>query len=214
MADKPKREFGEMRRRHEALLRSGMMARLGTDARMVVAYALCFADYRRCTFTMSASGAAKVMAVQRTSVRRGINRLVAERVLLVIASSSGGTRAKYEFADVASEGWHKVCQGGGTQCARGVAQGVRKGGTQCARGVAQGVRKGGTRCDPYSSIPIESPKRLLWVSEKLPAGLAPADASRGKPGEGQASFTDIRADALQVASEETLTEEVEHDRDG
>ena len=199
MADKPKREFGEMRRRHEALLRSGMMARLGTDARMVVAYALCFADYRRCTFTMSASGAAKVMAVQRTSVRRGINRLVAERVLLVVASSSGGTRAKYEFADVASEGWHKVCQGGGTQC---------------ARGVAQGVRKGGTRCDPYSSIPIESPKRLLWVSEKLPSGSEPDDASRGKPGEGQASFTGIRADALQVASEDTLTEEVEHDRDG
>lgn len=172
--EKKKRETGEMRRRHEALLRSGVMSRLGSEARMVLTYALCYADYRRCTFTMSSAGAAKVMAVQRTSVRRGTNQLVRLGVFVPMNTSSGGSRTKYVFADFTAEGWHATCQGGGTLRAQDLTRSVPEGWHATCAGVARSVRKTGTRRDPYSSVSLDSPKRILGEHGDLPAGGEPA----------------------------------------
>jgi hypothetical protein len=64
-----------MRRRHERIIRSGALARVRSEGRLVFGIALCWADYGKCTFRMSVRGAATVAGVHPTTVRRGLTSL-------------------------------------------------------------------------------------------------------------------------------------------
>lgn len=144
-AGKPKPATGEMRRVHEAILRSGALARVGAAGRLVFGFGVCFADYGKCTFTMSARGGATVCGAQVTTFRRGIAELVEAGILQRGPKDRNG-RGLYRFAvppeappppeqgraQGVTGGAHRVCAQARTGCDRGAH-------TVCAQR-AQGVR--------------------------------------------------------------------------
>jgi DNA-binding IclR family transcriptional regulator len=94
--DNRKAGMGEMRRRHEAIIRSGALAKLRSEGRLVFAIALCWADYRTCQFKMTARGAATVAGVQPTAIRRGLAQLVTAGILEQ-GPAVPGKRPRYRF---------------------------------------------------------------------------------------------------------------------
>jgi DNA-binding transcriptional ArsR family regulator len=155
---------GEMRRRHEAIIRSGVLARLGSEGRLVLTLGLCWADYKTCQFRMSARGAASVAGVQQTTVRRGIRQLI-EAGVIEVGPREEGNRQRYRFK-VPQIDAHVACEGG--------AQGVRPPAhgscapphTPCAHTAhttcavcAHHVRTPRTGCAPYSSIVLKGSSR-------------------------------------------------------
>jgi len=125
-AGTPKPATGEMRRLHEAILRSGALAKVGAPGRLVFAYGLCFADYGKCTFTMSARGGAKVCGAGITTFTRGIAQLREAGILQVGPEAPGGRR-KYRFVVPPKRGRTQGVLGAHTQC-------VTPPDTQCVRG--------------------------------------------------------------------------------
>lgn len=150
-SEKPKAVIGEMRRRHEAIVRSGILSSLRSEGRLVFVIALVWADYKSCQFTMSCRGAATVAGVQTTSIRRGLKQLVEAGVLE--RGPKKGKRDRYRFLLPSSGGAHTGCQGHDTG-------GVRGAHTPCQER-APGVSQARTGGDPYSSI-------LLKESSKIP----------------------------------------------
>jgi hypothetical protein len=94
---------GELRRRHRALLSGGILARLGSEGRLVACYALYWADFEKCTLKLSIRGAAKVLGVSPNGVRRGIQQLLDAGVLLLISKGTGSGRSQYELASPGHE---------------------------------------------------------------------------------------------------------------
>ena len=85
-----------MRRRHERIIRSGALARVRSEGRLVFGIALCWADYKTCQFRMSMRGAAVISGVHPNTVRRGITQLVDEGIIEV-GPSEHGKRQRYRF---------------------------------------------------------------------------------------------------------------------
>lgn len=155
---------GEMRRRHEAIIRSGALRGLRSEGRMVFVLALCWADYKTCQFRMSARGAASVAGVQPTAVRRGLAQLV-EHGIVEVGPKEEGRRQRYRFSTPPKERAQGV-SGGDTLCARPRTHGVSPPDTQCARAGhtpcparAHGVSGARTGCAPYSSIVLKGSSR-------------------------------------------------------
>jgi hypothetical protein len=128
---------GEMRRRHEAIIRSGVLGRLRSEGRLVMTLALCWADYKSCQFRMSARGAASVAGIQPTTVRRGLEQLLAAGVIEA-GKPERGKRQLYRFRPpqkTAHEPWaggaHPVRPPAHTPCAPR-AHPVRTPRTPCA----------------------------------------------------------------------------------
>jgi hypothetical protein len=115
--DKTKNARGELRRRHKAILESGRMAALGSEGRLMLCYALHWADYEKCTLRMSVRGAAKFLGVRPTSVHRGIHQLLDASVLMLADKATGGARSVYELVVPADGGAHVAC----TPCTRSVS---------------------------------------------------------------------------------------------
>jgi hypothetical protein len=105
-----KGSMGEMRRRHEAIVRSGALARVRSEGRLVFGLALLWADYRTCRFRMSARGAAKISGVQPTTIRRGVAQLISQGVIEP-GPKETGKRQIYRFKNVKA-GAHEPCPGG------------------------------------------------------------------------------------------------------
>lgn len=103
-AEKPKSAKGEMRRRHEAIVRSGVLSSIGSEGRMVFVIALVWADYKSCQFSMSHRGAAAMSGVHVNSIRRGLKQLIDAGVLEM--GPKKGVRARYRFVAPPSEGAH------------------------------------------------------------------------------------------------------------
>ena len=61
-------------------------------------YALYWADFEKCTLKISIRGAAKVLGVSPNGVRRGLQQLLDEGVLILLAKGIGSHRSQYEFA--------------------------------------------------------------------------------------------------------------------
>lgn len=99
---------GEMRRRHEAIMRSGVMAKVRSEGRLVFAFGLMYADYASCEFKMSARGGAKVCVCQPTTFRRGIAQLRAAGVLQKGRLTKNG-RHLYRFVVPTFGGAHEPC---------------------------------------------------------------------------------------------------------
>ena len=166
-ADKPAQ--GEMRRRHQAIIRSGVLRLLGSEGRLVLSIALCWADYKTCQFRMSAHGSAKVAGVQPTTIRRGIQQLV-DLGVFEMGPVTVGKRQIYRFRvpDVDLEAGSKgltrsvrppltrSVSGPDTQC-------VEPGHATCA-GLTRSVSGPDTQCVPYSSIILNGSSRTLEVS--------------------------------------------------
>lgn len=99
-----------MRRRHEAIIRSGVLAKLRSEGRLVFALALCWADYKSCQFRFSSRGAAKMAGVHVTTIRRGISQLV-DLGVIELGPPEPGKRQRYRFSPP-QESAHEPCAGG------------------------------------------------------------------------------------------------------
>lgn len=212
MPDRKPTARGELRRRHRAWLTSGAMAALGSEGRLIACYVIYWADFEKCTLKLSIRGASKVLGVRPNSVRRGVEQMIEAGVLAVVSKGAGSQRSQYEITYPPGHATcalrSRVVTGGGTLRDRSAH-------ATCPERT-RSVYGAHTLRDPYSNISIgiqgNTNREIQLANPPGSAGEEPAD--RAQAGEGQASFTDIRADALQVASEDTLTEEVEHDRHG
>jgi hypothetical protein len=168
---------GEMRRRHERIIRSGALARVRSEGRLVFGIALCWADYGKCTFRMSVRGAATMAGVHPTTVRRGLTQLV-EAGILEVGPADPGKRQKYRFR--VPQGGDKPCPPRSHTVSTNRAQavpppvtpGVRAGHGVCAQG-SPGVSSARTGCAPYSSIVLKVPQGT--VEGGSPDGLLPSD---------------------------------------
>lgn len=175
-----KSSTGEMRRRHEAIIRSGALARLGSEGRLVFGVALCWASYRTCEFRMSVRGAATVCGVHPTTIRRGLSQLVAEGVVQT-GPTEAGKRQIYRFnpafgGDATCPPGARVVTAPRAQVVRATATPrARSGDEACAHG-AQGVSGARTSRAPYSSIALNGSSRT--VEADSPSGL-PAVAEAG-----------------------------------
>lgn len=149
-SEKQKAVSGEMRRRHEAIVRSGVLSSLRSEGRLVFVIALVWADYKSCQFTMSCRGAATVAGVQTTSIRRGLKQLVESGVLE--RGPKKGKRDRYRFLLPSSGGAHTGCQGHDTP-------GVRGAHTPC-QGRTPGVSQAHTGGDPYPSIVLKESSKI------------------------------------------------------
>ena len=150
-SEKPKAVSGEMRRRHEAIVRSGVLSSIRSEGRLVFVIALVWADYKSCQFTMSYRGAASMAGVQVNSIRRGLKQLIDAGILE--QGPRKGLRGQYRFKSPPS--------GAHTQGDRGGARAVTGAHTGGDRGRTPGVCAAHTGGDPYSSI-------LLKDSSKNP----------------------------------------------
>lgn len=183
---------GEMRRRHEAIIRSGSLAKLRSEGRLVFALALCWADYKNCQFRMSARGAATVAGVQPTAIRRGLRQLVDQGVIEV-GPSQPRKRQLYRF--LSPESTRPESTDGRAQgvCAPR-AHSVRAPDTHGARGAhercadrAQGVSGARTGCAPYSSIVLKGSSRTREDSGRSgPVGPAVQSEQASQQQEGAA----------------------------
>jgi hypothetical protein len=169
---------GEMRRRHEAIIRSGVLRSLRSEGRMVLSMALCWADYATCQFRMSARGAAAVAGVQPTAVRRGLQQLI-EAGVIEAGPAEVGKRQKYRFRPP-QKGAHTPCaplthsvspprthpvSTPDTGCARA-------GHTPCA-GRTPPVSGARTGCVPYSSIVLKGSSRTREDTSVLAGSAGP-----------------------------------------
>lgn len=182
MADeKEKGSSGEMRRRHEAIVRSGALARLGSEGRATLVVALLWANYRTGEFRMSARGAATTSGLRPTTLRRGIAQLIAAGVIQP-GQPHPTKRQLYRF--VPDMGAHVACPPR-TQVVRApLTRVVRAPDTPCARGAhvacperARSVSGARTTRVPLSSIVLNGSSRTIEADS--PSGLpAVAAASR------------------------------------
>lgn len=183
---------GEMRRRHEAIIRSGVLRELRSEGRLVLTLALCWADYKTCQFRMSVRGAATVAGVQPTAVRRGLKQLVACGVIEV-GPRDHGKRQRYRFIPPQKSA-HTVCPGGTpgvsptghTPCPPPDTPGVRRAHTPCPDRTP-GVSGARTGCAPYSSIFLKGSSRTREESGRSgPDGPAVQDKPKPDSQEGAA----------------------------
>jgi hypothetical protein len=135
-----------MRRRHEAIIRSGALAKLRSEGRLVFALALCWADYKTCQFRFSARGAAKMACVQPTAIRRGIAQLL-EIGVLEAAPAEAGKRQRYRFR-TPQKSAHGSCPGWTQGVRAPLTQGVRTPDTP-------GAQRAHTPC-PERAPPVSS----------------------------------------------------------
>jgi hypothetical protein len=174
---------GEMRRRHEAIIRSGVLRKVRSEGRLVFALALCWADYKTCQFRMSIRGAATTAGVEPTSIRRGLAQLV-ELGVIQAGPKEPGKRQRYRFAPP-QQGAHEPCPGGSRvvtggghdPCAPPVTCGARSEHEPCARG-SHPVSSSRTQCDPYSSIVLKGSSRTREDVNVLTGGSGPAGPAR------------------------------------
>jgi hypothetical protein len=155
---------GEMRRRHEEIIRSGVLRELRSEGRLVFLLALCWADYRTCQFRMSGRGAATTAGVPPTAIRRGLAQLLALGVIEA-GPPEDGKRQRYRFRPP-QKGAHEPCPGGTHSVSPPRTHpvstpdtpGVQSAHTPCpAR--AHPVSGARTGCVPYSSIVLKGSSR-------------------------------------------------------
>ena len=144
---------GEMRRRHEAIIRSGILRKVRSEGRLVFALALCWADYKTCQFRMSIRGAATTAGVEPTSIRRGLTQLL-ELGVIQAGPKEAGKRQRYRFA-TPQKSAHEPCTRGSLP-----------------------VSSARTECDPYSSIVLKGSSRTREDENVLTGGSVPGGPDR------------------------------------
>ena len=97
---------GELRRRIQAIIKSGITSVLGAPGLRMLNYLQSFANYETCRVRVSARGAAKLLKIEVTSARRGLLELERLRVIECTKRGVGGARSKYEIRDLPLPGSH------------------------------------------------------------------------------------------------------------
>jgi hypothetical protein len=174
-------DTGSMRRLHEAIIRSGVLGKIGSEGRLVFAIALCWADYKSCAFTFSARGAAKIACVEVTSVRRGLRQL-AKAGIIQQSTKQVGIRRRFRFCVPSAETVPTIgtdaTDEARTPCVRPRARSV------CAP-VTQRVRGAHTVCAPRTrSVPP-----IPQLSSRTPQGVR--EGGRAQP-DGRAGPEEIQ----------------------
>jgi hypothetical protein len=216
MAEKKKRDpsaKGELRRRHRALIETGVLARLRSEGRLMLCYALYWANFEQCTVSFSFRGAAKMLGVQPNAAMRGVRQLLEAGALAQLPADGQSSRRQYEI--LPSNGAH--------------TSGVRRAHEPCTGAHTSGVQSAHERCAQRTRAVYgahTSRVRLSSISlgnsiitqREIQGKSAPDRGGLEPPGGGNPSTLlggdgDGRA-AAPLASEDTLTEEVRSDTDG
>lgn len=140
-AEGHKASSGAMRRRQDEIFRSGVMADIGSEGRLVFAVAAAWADYRTCEFKMSARGAARICGVKPTTIRRGLEQLIRHGVIEAAAKTSN-PRRKYRFSPPSGERTRRVL--GGHEACAARTQGVSGGAHEACPERTRSVRAADT----------------------------------------------------------------------
>ena len=102
---------GELRRRIQAIIKSGITSVLGSQGLRMLNYLQSFANYETCRVRVSARGAAKLLQIAVTSARRGLRELERMRVIECTRRGVGGSRSEYVIRDLPlpeSPTYHKL----------------------------------------------------------------------------------------------------------
>lgn len=91
---------GELRRRIQAIIKSGITSSLGSPGLRMLNYLQAFANYETCRVRVSARGAAKLLMIPVTSARRGLLELERMRVIECTKPGVGGSRSEYEIRNL------------------------------------------------------------------------------------------------------------------
>lgn len=189
--ERGKAAIGEMRRRHEAIVRSGVLGKIRSEGRLVFALALCWADYKTCQFRMSARGTAKIARVQPTAIRRGLAQLI-DHGVIEPGPKEPGKRPKYRFR-APQKSAHEPCAG----VTHGVrvplthtvrppdTPGAQSAHRQCAEGTPT-VSRPRTVCAPYSSIVLKGSSRTRKAGPAVPDGTTGQPTEENENREGAA----------------------------
>lgn len=169
---------GQMRRLHEAIIRSGALGKIKSEGRLVLAIALCWANYRSCQFKMSARGAAKVAGVMPTSIRRGIKQL-ADAGIIEAGPLTASNRRFYRFLAPPNGEGHEPCAPPDTSRVPSAHE-------RCP-GRTPVVSKARTNGAPYSSI-------VLKGSVRNPGGRTVPDGPAVSIEEGSRQAAKLRAE--------------------
>lgn len=169
---------GEMRRRHEAIIRSGALSRLRSEGRLVFALALCWADYRTCQFRVSVRGMAKTAGVNVTSVRRGLSQLL-DLGVIEAGPPDDSNRPRYRFR-TPQIGAHEPCPGGSHSVSPPGHEPCAQRAHPVSEARTSGVQGAHTPCpkraQPVSTIPQYSsrtPQESLRGQASLEVGQPP-----------------------------------------
>jgi hypothetical protein len=200
---------GELRRRHRALIEAGIVARLRSEGRLMLCYALYWANFEQCTVSFSFRGAAKMLGVQATSARRGVRQLVEAGAIVELPAEGRSSRRHYEILP------HNGADTSGARGAHERCAGVRTSGAQSAHEpcaerarVVRSARTSGVRLSSISLGNSFITKREIGKSAPCRGGSEPPGG--GNPGTLSGEEGDGRA-ASPVAQVNTLTEEVRSD---
>jgi hypothetical protein len=196
---------GEMRRRHEEIIRSGVLRRVRSEGRLVFALALCWADYKTCQFRMSVRGAATTAGVEPTTVRRGLSQLL-DLGVIEAGPTEPGKRQRYRFR-TPQKSAHEPCPGGARVVPGGAHEpcpGARTSGAQSAHepcaGRAHPVSGARTGCAPYSSIVLKGSSRTREDTSVLTGRTGP-DGPAGRMAESDPVNSDAASMAAKLRAE-------------
>lgn len=81
------------------MLEDGSLAALRSEGRLMALYVLHMADWSSCELKFSMRRAARAMAVQPTTVRRGVSQLIDSGILEVLAKTSGPGPTRFVVSD-------------------------------------------------------------------------------------------------------------------
>ena len=87
---------GELRSRWKAMLEDGSLSGLRSEGRLMALYVLYTADWSTCEVRFSMRKVAVRLAVQPTTVRRGVSQLVDAGILRVLGKSGDGVTRRFE----------------------------------------------------------------------------------------------------------------------
>ena len=137
-------------------------------------YALYWADFEKCTLKISIRGAAKVLGVSPNGVRRGLQQLLDEGVLILLAKGIGSHRSQYEFACPPG---HEACALRSRSVTPPVTRRDRSAHVACTERT-RSVYGAHTLRDPYSNISIgiqgNTNREIQSTNPPVAAGEEPA----------------------------------------
>ena len=201
---------GELRRRHRALIEAGIVARLRSEGRLMLCYALYWASFDKCTVSFSFRGAAKMLGVQPNAAMRGVRQLVEAGALAELPADGRSSRRQYEILPTIGahtsgvRGAHEPCTGAHTS-------GVRSAHERCAQRTraVYGAHTSRVRLSSISLGNSVITKREIQGKSAPCRGVSETPGG-GNPGTLSGEEGDGRA-ASPVAQVNTLTEEVRSD---
>lgn len=183
-SDKKASSRGVLRGRWRSMLEDGSLASLRSEGRLAALYVLYAADWTTCEVRFSFHSAARRMAAQVTTLRRGVRQLVEAGLLSVVEKPGGAGKTRYVIPERAQCVSTPVTTG-----ARSRTRAVSKSRTSGVQGAhtpcptrAQPVSIARTLCARHSVLSSGRPVSTTGSSSAAPpvSGSGPDTAGRDK----------------------------------